>query len=43
MKSKDNVKRNLKKDFIELLNNCNMSFDDNDIDYRQDGKLICYL
>lgn len=42
MKSKDNVKENLKKDFIELLNNCNMSFDDNDIDYRQDGKLICY-
>jgi len=42
MKSKDNVKENLKKDFIELLNDCNISFDGNDIDYRQDGKLICY-
>jgi hypothetical protein len=42
MKSKDNVKENLKKDFIDLLNGCTISFFCDDIDYRQDGKLICY-
>ena len=42
MKSKVNVKENLKKDFIDLLTGCNISFFCDDIDYRQDGKLICY-
>ena len=42
VKSKVNVKEQLKQDFIKLLNGCNISFDGNDIDYRQDGKLICY-
>ena len=42
IKSKVNVKENLKKDFIELLTGCTISFDGDDIDYRQDGKLICY-
>ena len=42
MKSKVNVKENIKKDFIELLSGCTISFDGDDIDYRKDGKLICY-
>ena len=42
IKSKVNVKENLKKDFIDLLNGCTISFFCDDIDYRQDGKLICY-
>jgi len=42
MKSKDNVKENLKKDFIELLNGCNISFLGDDIYYRKDEKLLFY-
>ena len=42
IKSKVNVKENLKKDFIELLTGCNISFDGDDIDYRKDGKLMFY-
>ena len=42
MKPKVNVKKQLKQDFIKLLDGCNISFDGDDIDYRQDGKLICY-
>ena len=42
LKSKDNVKENLKKDFIELLEDCTISFDCDDIDYTKDGNLFCY-
>lgn len=33
MKSKVDVKENIKKDFIELLTGCTISFDGNDIEY----------
>ena len=42
IKSKVNVKENLKKDFIELLNDCNISFDGDDIDYKKDGISLFY-
>ena len=42
LKSKVNVKENLKKDFIELLNGCNISFLGDDIYYRKDEKLLFY-
>ena len=42
MKSKVNVKENLKKDFIELLTGCTISFDGDNIDYRKDGNLLFY-
>ena len=42
MKSKDNVKENIKKDFIELLTGCTISFDCDDIDYKKDGILLFY-
>ena|SRR5690606_41202516 len=42
MKSKDNVKENIKKDFIELLTGCAISFDCDDIEYRKDGNLLFY-
>ena len=32
IKSKVDVKENIKKDFIKLLNGCTISFDVNDID-----------
>ena len=35
MKSKVNVKENIKKDFIELLSGCTISFDCDDIDYKK--------
>ena len=41
-KSKVNVKENLKKDFIELLSGCTISFDCDDIEYRKDGILLFY-
>ena len=41
-KSKVNVKENLKKDFVELLTGCNISFDSDDIDYEKDGKLLFF-
>jgi len=41
-KSKANVKENLKKDFIELLSGCIISFDCDDIDYKKDGILLFY-
>ena len=41
-KSKANVKENLKKDFIELLSGCTISFDSDDIEYRKDGILLFY-
>ena len=42
MKSKVNVKENLKKDFIELLTGCNISFLGDDINYKKDDKLLFY-
>jgi len=42
MKSKVNVKQNLKKDFIELLSGCNISFLGDAIEYRKDGNLLFY-
>ena len=42
MKSKDNVKENIKKDFVELLEDCTISFDGDDIDYKKDGILLFY-
>jgi hypothetical protein len=42
MKSKVNVKENIKKDFIELLSGCTISFDCDDIDYKKDGILLFY-
>ena len=42
LKSKVNVKENLKKDFIDLLNGCTISFVYDHIDYRKDGKLLFY-
>ena len=42
MKSKDNVKEKIKKDFIELLSGCTKSFNGKDIDYKKDGNLLFY-
>ena len=42
IKSKDNVKENIKKDFIELLSGCTISFDCDDIDYKKDGEWFFY-
>ena len=42
IKSKVNVKEDLKKDFIDLLNGCNISFNNDDIDYKKDGNLLFY-
>ena len=42
MKSKVNVKENIKKDFIELLNGCTISSSSIDIDYKKDGELLFY-
>ena len=42
MKSKVNVKENIKKDFIELLSGCTISFDCDDIDYKKDGILLFF-
>jgi hypothetical protein len=42
LKSKDNVKENIKKDFIELLTGCNISFDGDVINYKKDGEWFFY-
>ncbi len=42
IKSKVNVKEDLKKDFIELLNDCTILFDNDDIDYPKNGELLFY-
>lgn len=42
LKSNINVKQELKKDFIELLNDCTISFDNDDIDYLKNGELLFY-
>ena len=40
IKSKDNVKENIKKYFIKLLSGCTISFDGDDIEYRKYGILL---
>ena len=42
MKSKVNVKEDLKKEFIDLLNGCTISFDNDDVDYLKNGELLFY-
>jgi len=42
IKSKVNVKQDIKKDFIELISGCTISFDGNDIDYKKDNDLLFY-
>ena len=42
LKSKVNVKENLKKDFIDLLTGCTISFFCDDIGYLKDEKLLFY-
>ena len=42
IKSKVNVKENIKKDFIELLSGCAISFDSDDIEYQKDRKLLFF-
>ena len=42
VKSKVNVKKQLKQDFIDLLNNCTISLSSKDIDYKKDGKLLFF-
>ena len=42
IKSKVNVKENLKKDFIELLSGCTISFLGDAIEYLKDEKLFFY-
>ena len=42
IKSKVNVKENLKKDFIELLTGCTISFNNNDDDYKKDNKILFF-
>ena len=41
-KSKVNVKQDIKKDFIELISGCTISFVGDDIDYMKDNKLFFY-
>ena len=42
IKSKVNVKENIKKDFVELLTGCTISFFCDYIDYRKDGNLLFF-
>lgn len=42
MKSKINIKENLKEDFIELLTGCTISFDSDVIDYKKDDEWLFY-
>ena len=42
MKSKVNVKEELKKDFIDLLNGCTILFDGVFIDYNKENDRICH-
>ena len=41
-KSKVNVKQDIKKDFIELISGCTISFVGDDIDYKKDGDFLFY-
>jgi len=42
MKSKVNVKENLKKDFVELLTGCTISFNNDDDNYKKDNKILFF-
>ena len=42
IKSKVNVKEEVKKDFVELLTGCTISFDRDVIDYKKDGNLLFF-
>jgi hypothetical protein len=42
VESKVNVKQELKKDFVELLTGCTISFDSDVIDYKKDGEWFFY-
>ena len=42
IKSKADVKQDLKKDFVELISGCTISFVGDDIDYMKDNKLFFY-
>ena len=42
LKSKDNVKENLKKDFVELLTGCTISFDSDVINYKKGEEWFFY-
>ena len=42
IKSKVNVKENLKKDFIDLLSGCTITFDSGHIEYNKDGEWLFY-
>ena len=42
IKSKVNVKENIKKDFVELLTGCTISFFGDAIEYRKDGNLLFF-
>ena len=42
IKSKVNVKENIKKDFVELLTGCTISFFCDNIEYQKDGNLLFF-
>jgi len=42
MKFKVNVKENLKKDFIDLLRGCTISFNNDDVNYKKDNNLLSF-
>jgi hypothetical protein len=42
IKSKVDIRESLKKDFIDLLYGCTISFDEDDINYNKNGKLLFY-
>ena len=42
IKSKVNVKENIKKDFVKLLTGCTISFVCDDIEYQKDRKLLFF-
>ena len=41
-KNKVTIKESLKKDFIDMLTGCSLSFYGNDIEYLKDGKILFY-
>ena len=42
LKSKVDIRESLKKDFVELLTGCTISFNSDDIDYKKDGNFLFY-
>ena len=42
IKSKVDIKEELKNDFIEMLTGCSISFDGDDIEFRKEGNLFFY-